>query len=128
MSKTINHSHKAYTKIGKWYNIVLLGSLFFYYLAYAAFWIPELQKMGDRSFVGLIVFSVLTMLAIVIGILGIIKEKSWARWIVVAIYGLVAFYELGVLNRYLLINLLKIVMAVLGIILILQKPKVQEDI
>jgi hypothetical protein len=146
-------SRKTYTPFGKWYGIISLGLLPFFYsplstalritFFYSLYLLASANRAADRALVGALVGHSLFILWTGIIILGIATERAWARWLAVATYSFTALIGLapsliiltdattaglawGVLTWLALIlpNLLfKVVIPVLGIIVILKQPK-----
>jgi hypothetical protein len=105
---------------------------------------------SDRSLIGITFITALVGLAALGTIIGIVREQVWARWLAIAIYGLVGLGSVNVFiqsigalisrNAYrgteaiMLLRstdyssaLTRICMVGIGITLILQKPENQGD-
>jgi len=135
---------RAYTKTARWYNLtclvlITLGSI--------GFVISTVLGAYETSASALEVFrSVAIALAGILGIVGIIKEKLWAKWFAIVTYGLYIFAAIeGIVNSFsaeiafkLFTNsntlialrmgrLIVIVVLLVGVILLLQKPRPREN-
>lgn len=139
---------KNYTNLGKWYAIISLILIAFFYnpiYVVARFTLPNvvslaLQGSNDRSLMGILVLFYLYILWIMLVVIGIVKDQIWAKWLAVVTYGLTIFVGFNsltslrnmatdtavlTLTTALLLNVLPmLVIAILGIILILKKPTV----
>jgi hypothetical protein len=138
---------KKFTKIGKWYGIVSLVFIAFFFNPVSiasqaslssALWLA-LQGSLERSLIGFLILSFLSILWIALTILGIVMEQGWAKWLIFITYGLVFFISLNILTnlRYattdstdltmLTVVLIKtlpaLAIAIVGTVLILRKPK-----
>lgn len=132
------YGNKVYTKIGKLYSIAYLGLVVLGCTATAIIWvmIARSNTAGSEISLTAIFFLAIAVLAAVSTIVGICQEKMWAKWITIAIYSWYIFGIIRVIiNAYFsqdivinitlfkVIHLIALILPVLGIILLLQKPK-----
>ncbi len=129
---------KSYTKVAKLYSIAYLGLVALSYAANAMIWIMIFQNntAGNEISFTTIFFLAIATLVVAAAIVGLFREKMWAKWITIAIY---SWYIFGIIhtiiNGYLsassvidrtwfkAIYLIALIFPVLGIVLLLQKPK-----
>lgn len=132
------YGNKVYTKLGKLYSIVYLGLVALACAATAIIWVMIARNNTAGSEISLtpIFFLPIAVLVAVFTIVGICQEKMWAKWITIAIYSWYIFSIIqAIINVYLSpksvinitlfksIHLIALILPVLGIILLLQKPK-----
>jgi predicted membrane protein len=91
--------------------------------------------------------SVAIALAVLLGIVGIIQEKLWAKWFAIIAYGLYIFGAIeGIVNSFLtetalklfinpntlialrLGRLIAIVLLLVGVVLLLKKPRPEDNV
>ncbi|MEA5465971.1 hypothetical protein VB741_19760 [Leptothoe sp. PORK10 BA2] len=91
--------------------------------------------------------SVAIVLAGILGIVGIVQEKLWAKWFVIIVYGLYIFAAIeGIVNSFSTAAVLKlfissntliglrvgrlitIVMLLVGVVLLLKKPRLEANV
>jgi hypothetical protein len=147
---------RNYTEIGKWYGIVSLILIVFFYnpiltsgrLTLLGLVLRISQGDADRTLIAVLVLICLSILWITFIIIGILKDKVWAKWLTIVTYGLPALTGFGGLLSFkntatgtaedwiltigflfflLRIYLPMLVIPILGIVLILKKPKVEGD-
>ncbi|MCC5600295.1 hypothetical protein [Nostoc favosum] len=129
---------KIYTKVGKLYSIVYLGLIALACVANAIIWILIARNNTAGSEISLtaIFFPAIAALVAVATIVGIFQEKVWAKWITIAIYSWYIFHIIQTIIRvyfsaqfvtnltlFQVIHLIALTLPVLGIVLLLQKPK-----
>ena len=141
-----NHMRaRAYTKAARWYNLTCL----------------VLTTLGSISLVVSVAFdvyktdipaievfrSVAIVLAGILGIVGIVQEKLWAKWFAIIAYGLCIFAVIeAIVNSFstaaalkLFISsntligvrvgrLIAIVMLLVGVVLLLKKPRLGANV
>ena len=132
------YGNKIYTKVGKLYSIAYLGLVALACAGTAIIWIMIARNNTAGSEISLtpVFFLAFAVLVAVSTIVGICQEKMWAKWITIAIYSWYIFSIIqAILNVYLSkklvinitsfkeIHLIALIFPVLGIILLLQKPK-----
>ncbi|MCC5655993.1 hypothetical protein LC608_03130 [Nostoc sp. XA010] len=132
------YGNKIYTKLGKLYSIAYLGLVALACAATAIIWVMIARNNTAGSEISLtpIFFLAITVLVAVSTIVGICQEKMWAKWITIAIYSWYIFSIIRVIiNAYFsqdivinitsfkVIHLIALILPILGIILLLQKPK-----
>jgi hypothetical protein len=135
----VNHvKARTYTRVAKRYNLtclilITLGSI-------GSVILTALGTYGTSISVVETPRSVAVTVAGILAILGIIRERQWARWLIIAIYGLYIFLAIqGTIDSFLLKNtfsllssntlivvgmlrLIAIAVLSVGIILLLKKP------
>lgn len=132
------YGNKIYTKVGKLYSIAYLGLVALACAGTAIIWIMIARNNTAGSEISLtpVFFLAIAVLVAVSTIVGICQEKMWAKWITIAIYSWYIFSIIqAIINVYLSqelvinitsfksIHLIALIFPVLGIILLLQKPK-----
>ncbi len=129
---------KIYTKVAKLYSIAYLGLVALSCAVNAIIWIMIFQNnaAGNEISLTTIFFVAIVALVVVATIVGIFKEKMWAKWITIAIY---SWYIFGIFHTtfsvylsgssvidktwFKVMLLIGLILPVLGIVLLLQKPK-----
>ncbi|MGJ5631818.1 hypothetical protein [Nostoc sp. CALU 1950] len=129
---------KIYTKVAKLYSIAYLGLVALSCAVNAIIWIMIFQNnaAGNEISFTTIFFVAIVALVVVATIVGIFKEKMWAKWITISIYSWYAFviihttvgvYLSGstIIDKtwFKIMLLIGLILPVLGIVLLLQKPK-----
>ncbi|MFS0513556.1 hypothetical protein ACEYW6_02375 [Nostoc sp. UIC 10607] len=129
---------KIYTKVGKFYSMAYLGLVALGFAANAIIWIMIARNntAGNEISFTTIFFLAIATFVTVATIVGIFKEKVWAKWITIAIFSwyifgitqtIISVYLSGssVISRtsFKVIHLIALILPVLGIVLLLQKPK-----
>ena len=132
------YGNKVYTKLGKLYSIAYLGLVALACATSAIIWVIIARNNTAGSEISLtpIFFLAFAVLVAVSTIVGICQEKMWAKWITIAIYSGYIFSIIRVIiNAYFsqdivinitsfkVIHLIALILPILGIILLLQKPK-----
>ncbi|MBG1242286.1 hypothetical protein [Nostoc sp. NZL] len=123
---------KIYTKVGKFYSMAYLGLVALGFAANAIIWIMIARNNTAGNEISITTIFFLAIATIV----GIFKEKVWAKWITIAIYSwyifgitqtIISVYLSGssVISRtsFKVIHLIALILPVLGIVLLLQRPK-----
>jgi len=142
---------KNYTKFGKWYALVSLGFIAVSYnpvhlATNTTFYgtLLAIQSFNHRGLVGILLSSFIFILWVAVVVLGIVNERLWAKWLAILIYSLttvIGLSEILIIFRdtmtyttglrwpaFILLNTLpKLFIPILGIVLILKKPKILED-
>jgi hypothetical protein len=150
-SQLVPMATRNYTKIGKWYGITSLILITFFYnpiliagrSTLLSLVLTIFQGDPDRTLVGMLVLTCLSILWVTFIIIGIFKDKLWAKWLAIVTYVLPAligfdgFIRLKntptdttdwILTTALLLKIYlpMLVIPILGIVLILKKPTVEE--
>jgi hypothetical protein len=138
----INHPRACvYTRAAKWYNLIYLLLLLFGAIGFLVS--TALGVYGTGISTVEVFRSVAVGVAGILAILGIAKEKLWARWIAIAIHSLYIFLSIEGLvssfslepalsafnpigsNAIIALRVGRVIMAIIslvGIILLLKKP------
>lgn len=132
------YGNKVYTKLGKFYSIAYLGLVVLSCAVTAIIWVMIARSNTPGSEISLtaIFFLAIAVLVAVSTIVGICQEKMWAKWITIAIYSwyifsiiriiINAYFSQGIvinITLFKVIHLIALIIPILGIILLLQKPK-----
>ncbi|NES94160.1 MAG: hypothetical protein F6K32_02860 [Desertifilum sp. SIO1I2] len=90
---------KSYTKIARWYNLICLILMMFSSIIFLVF--AARGVYGDNISAIEMFPSVITGLAVFIGIVGIIYEKLWVKWLILATYSIYIFGAIeGLVNSF----------------------------
>lgn len=129
---------KIYTKLGKWYSLVylLLVALACATGAMINWIITRSHTAGSETSFATTFFLAIASVVAVAAIVGIFQEKMWAKWITLGIYSWYIFGNiysiiqtsllgsLGTDARGLIVTqLITLLLPILGIIFLLEKPK-----
>ncbi|UKP01558.1 hypothetical protein [Nostoc sp. UHCC 0870] len=135
---------RTYNKAAKWYNLIYVslitvGSLIA--LVYTALGIYG----TDVAFVELLRL-VAVVVAGILAVLGIARQKLWAKWLAIVVYGLYIFLAIeGLVSSFSTESAFKllssntlvvlrvwrvvtIIASLIGIVLLLKRPRTEEDL
>jgi hypothetical protein len=129
---------KKITNIGKWYNVLLILYAPISGLSASS------RFIADSILIPACLFRILLSIALFIALVGILMEKTWARWLTIGVYSFVFVGEASGLSRFHAVSLITdvtnllvpkfvslievLIFLTLGIILILQKPKMKHQV
>jgi drug/metabolite transporter superfamily protein YnfA len=137
-----NVSSKVYTRIARWYSFIYIGYITISSISYLV--LSVLGYITDKSTIQ-VLSSVAIAIAGILAIWGIARDHLAAKWLAVAVYSfniavliqaLIHSYSLGrafsLFNSNIFIalkvfRLFMIIAALIGIILLLQKPSTEEN-
>ncbi|EAW44913.1 hypothetical protein PN465_20405 [Nodularia spumigena CS-584] len=135
---------RAYTKVTKWYNLIYVSLI-----TVSSIIVLICTALGIYTDVSVVeVLRLVTViLAGILAVLGIARQKLWAKWLAIAIYGLYIFLAIeGLVNSFLAEAAFKlfissnilvvsrvgrvvaIVTSLIGVVLLLKKTRPKEGL
>ncbi|MEO0532333.1 MAG: hypothetical protein AAF215_00490 [Cyanobacteria bacterium P01_A01_bin.123] len=137
---------RTYTKVAKWYNLACLAFTTLSSVILLTSIVLDPYNFGTTT--DQVFRSIAITLAGIAGIVGMIQDKQWAKWVTIFVYGLYIFAAIQGLiisfsldpvhilflldkNRVIalrLVHLTAILMFSIGVILFLQKPHLRGNV